>query len=451
MFNLANADIGCGENIDGKTDAELNLILQKCEEEIGEQKNLLEEKQRDSVTKERDIAILGYKIQQSQSDIRAQNIKINRLGSDIYKKSLELSELTEKTDETKTSISKLIRKANELDTYSFTEAVFSSKSISDFFIDVDSFSFLKNKLQASIVEMRNIKEQTSEEKEVLEETEDYERGLKLKKEKLKKQIERDQGERQQLLDLNRDEESAYMQSIAEKEKINQEIRDRIFRTVGGTELRFEDALKLILPFEEKTGVDSALVLAVLTQESAIDGIIGKNIGRCTYNQKNSHGNNKYGWTVMSNSQKESFLAIMKGLKMNPETVKVSCPIPTDGSYGGAMGPAQFMPNTWWDVKNETGYKKRVSKILNISNPSPFNNVEAFAGTASYLSDALRRCETAFSRKFDLWSCTSAKYYSGLYNTTDRSLLKHMRPTYSYGYKVAKRAEQFQKDIDSLGL
>ena len=248
-----------------------------------------------------------------------------------------------------------------------------------------------------------------------------------------------------MLSLNRDQEAEYQQVIAEKERVKEAIRNRLFRTVGGAELTFGEALKLVQPYEEKIGIPAALTLSILSQESGIDGVIGKNQGRCFYNQP---ATNKAG-TVMSDSQKTAFLRILKELGMNPDETPVSCPIYSDGAYGGAMGPSQFMPNTWWDVKNGTGYKKRVAKVLGVVAPSPFNNLDAFVGTTLYLSDAMDRCKTAFNSKFDLWSCSAAKYYSGLYNTTNGTLLRHMRPTYSYGYKVAKRAEEFQKDIDLL--
>jgi membrane-bound lytic murein transglycosylase B len=48
---------------------------------------------------------------------------------------------------------------------------------------------------------------------------------------------------------------------------------------------------------------------------------------------------------MSTSQKTAFVKLMSGLGIKPEKQKVSCPICRDGSYGGAMGPAQFMPTT----------------------------------------------------------------------------------------------------------
>ncbi|MBU4536779.1 hypothetical protein KJ603_01930 [Patescibacteria group bacterium] len=314
-----------------------------------------------------------------------------------------------------------------------------------FFIDSNDFDEVKKGLNDKLNELRNVKVKTETAKIQLEAVEMNERGLKIKTEKEKVQTETYKNQKEDLLSLNRDQEAEYKTAIAEKERVKNAIKNRLFKTVGGVELTFGEALKLIQPYEEKIGVEAALTLSILSQESGIDGLIGKNQGRCTYNQPASNN----AGTVMSNSQKKSFLSILSELGMNPNTTPVSCPIYSDGAYGGAMGPSQFMPNTWWDVDNETGYKKRVAKVLEVSIPSPFNNLEAFTGTALYLSDAMYRCKTVFSSQFDLWSCSAAKYYSGLYNTTSNTLTKHMKPTYSYGYKVAQRALEYQKDIDLL--
>ncbi len=450
FFAQANSNISCAEdNLDGKTDKELELALAKCDKEIAQQKALLNNKQKDSVTIEFDIAKLDYKINQAKAEIRKRGIKIKQLGKSVIAKEKEITNLSLKTENIQASLAELIRKTDEFDDYSLVETLLSNESLSDFFIDVDNFGVLKKELRISLLEIKNLKNKTENAKEDLKEKERNERGLKITKEAEKRKTASYKSEKKRLLSLNREEEKEYKQTIAQKEKIKNEIRNRIFRTVGGTEMTFEEALQLILPFEERIGVEAALVLAVLTQESAIDGVIGKNLGRCTYNQS---APNKSG-TVMRDSQKPSFLAITKELGINSNTTPVSCPIPRDGQYGGAMGPSQFMPRTWWDVSTGYGYKKRVAKVLGIPSPSPFVNLDAFTGTALYLSDARDMCSgpKGFSDEFEIWSCTAAKYYSGLGNTTKRTLGKHMYPVYSYGYKVAKRAQGFQKDIDLLGM
>lgn len=442
------SEVSCTVDLDGKTDAELEIALERCEEEIAEQERLLTEKQKESVNIERDIDILGYKINKTQSDIRAKEIKITRLKGDIENKKETLDELNQRFEKTLISISGLVRKTNELDSFSVVEALLSQESISEFFVDFDNFNILKNDLKNNLEAIRRIKKETMTAQQILEEQESKERALKVAKEQEKRKTEVYKEENQKLLNLNRQQEQEYKNSIAAKERIKNEIKNRIFRTVGGAEMTFEEALRLIRPYENKIGVESALVLAVLTQESAIDGVIGSNLGQCTYNQtaRNSSG------TVMSNSQKESFLAIVGELRMDPDTTPVSCPIYADGAYGGAMGPSQFMPNTWWDVNSGYGYKKRVSKILGIEAPSPFVNLDAFVGTASYLSDARDMCAgpKGFDNQFEIWSCSAAKYYAGL-RARGSKLAKHMTSRWSYGYKVAQRAQAFQKDIDTLDL
>lgn len=445
---FSSAEISCTSDLDGLQESELETILAQCEAEINHQKILLEDKQRDSVTIERDISILESKINKTKSEINYRNAQIKKLTSDISSSEVKIRSLEDESTRTKGSIADIVKKTYEIDSISTLEALLSGQTISNFFIDLDNFVILKKELSNSLQTALKLKDETEQTKLNLSTEKTKQVALKISVEEDQKKTLVYKDQKEDLLSLNKQQEDEYKKSIAEKEAIKNEVRNRIFRTVGGTELRFEDALKLIMPYSDVIGVEPALVLAVLTQESSVNGIIGANIGKCTYDQ---YAPNKSG-TVMSDSQKSSFLDLMKTLGRNPSNTPVSCPIPQDGQYGGAMGPSQFMPNTWWDIKNETGYKKRVAKVLNISDPDPFKPLDAFTGTALYLSDARSLCAgpKGFSDKFDIYACTSAKYYSGLYNKGS-SLYQHMTPTWSYGYKVATRAFAFQKDIDLLEL
>ena len=201
---------------------------------------------------------------------------------------------------------------------------------------------------------------------------------------------------------------------------------------GGGELNFGEAVKIAQLAENATGVRASFILSVLTQESAIKGVIGANLGKCYYNTPR---NNNSG-TVMNNSQKSVFLAIMQELNINPETTPVSCPIASDGAYGGAMGPAQFMPTTW------ELYKKRVGEITGGNPASPFNNLDAFTATALYLKDGLVSCKQIYNNLFSQENCAAAKYYAG-------KKYKSYMSVGRYGYRVADRATKFQDDIDVL--
>ena len=138
---------------------------------------------------------------------------------------------------------------------------------------------------------------------------------------------------------------------------------------------------------------------------------------------------------------------MKELGRNPETQRVSCPIPRDGSYGGAMGPAQFIPTTWM------GYRDKAGKILGKpgTSVSPFNNQDAFVTSGTFLRDLYYSsgCTTYANNNAHISPkktlrerCAAAKYYAGG---------NWYQYRFQYGESVVKRANKFRADIETLGL
>lgn len=438
-FGNVFAESSCDASLEGKTDAELQQILEECEREIAEQTAQLKEVQKEATNLESGIQELDYKISKSTTAIKAHNVKITQLKKEIAQRSLEIDNLSTTMDRVRRSLADLIQETNELDNRTIVEALLSSKDLAEFFVDVDSFNILKENLNNQLSELKRIKEETRLAQEKLQVSQKGEEEQRFLVEKQKKQTESYKGEQQRILNEVKVEEKEYKTVIAEKEAKKRAILSRILN-IGGNEITFGDALKLIQPYEAQMGVDASLVLAVLTQESGVNGVIGSNLGKCNYNTpwKNNSG------TVMSDSQKDAFLTIMTELGMDPNKAPVSCPIPTDGSYGGAMGPSQFMPNTWM------GFRNRIASVVGVAHASPFVNEHAFVGTMLYLSDAMKRCKTAFSDKFTLNACAAAKYYTGLAATGSR-LSRHMNPTSSYGYRVAKRAAGYEDDIQYLSL
>ena len=441
--SVSRAEI-CTADTEGKNRSQLEAILAQCEAEISEQKVILNSTKKQSSLLERTIAETNYKIKVADLEIKARNIKIKQLGDNIYEKSAEITDLNNQIGDIQNSVSSLIRESSTIEQYSMTEVLLSNSSLSDFFSDFNNYSVIGKNLRDLAYQLRDLKSSNEKNKQMLESHQTQEETMKFEQEKEKRQSENYKVEKQQLLKFTKGQESLYEKSIAQKEAVRNEIRNRIFRTVGGNEMTFGEAIKLLEPYESAVGVDTALILAVLSQESGIGGVIGKNIGRCFYNQT---AKNKAG-TVMSDAQKPSFLSLMRELEMDPNVIPVSCPIYADGQYGGALGPAQFMPSTWWNIVDKTGYKNRIGKIVGSSTPSPFTNRDAFIGTGLYLKDAQDICKNAFSKTFDLWACASSKYYGGL-SLKGARLSSFMYGKYGYGKQVAVRATQFRKDIDLL--
>ncbi len=107
------------------------------------------------------------------------------------------------------------------------------------------------------------------------------------------------------------------------------IRGHIFGLRGGAAISFEQALEYAKQASRTTGVRPAFLLGLIKNESDL----GHNIGSGTYRAD-----------MHPTRDQPLFPVITKLLGYNPETTPVSAN-PGFG-WGGAMGPAQFIPSTW---------------------------------------------------------------------------------------------------------
>ncbi len=243
--------------------------------------------------------------------------------------------------------------------------------------------------------------------------------LRLYQVRQRQEVEEVKQEQDQLLAATKGQEAAYQTLLAQTEQTAAEIRARIFRLLGGGQMTFAEAYKFALFAEQRTGVRAALILAVLDRESAL----GRNVGQCTYHTAMAPGPPQ-----SSRDDVTPFLQITKELGLDPETQVVSCPIVADGAYGGAMGPAQFIPTTW------IAYKDRVAAITGSRPASPWRNLDAFVASGLYLKDA-----GAATNEL----AAAARYYCGG-NWQQRSVCTNV-----YGAAVVRRAAEIQQDINIL--
>ena len=226
-------------------------------------------------------------------------------------------------------------------------------------------------------------------------------------------------------------EAQYQQYLREKQKAEKkaaEIRARIFELIGVSKApTFGEALEMAKYVSSITGIRPAFLLAVLTQESNI----GKNVGQCYLkNPKTGSGVViKTGQTVsrvMSPRRDVSpFLTITKELGRDPYATPVSCPM--SFGWGGAMGPAQFIPSTWML------YRDRLREVSGRA-ADPWNIRDAFLAAALYLTDygAAKQTRTAEWR-------AAMIYFSGSTNSKYRF----------YGDSVLSIADRYQADIEAI--
>ncbi len=429
MF-LASAGFAFAET-ESERDARLRAELSDIERDIQNQQAILSTKQLEGASISRDIAILDAKIQEAKLKIKKHNIAIEQLGKDIVVRSNNIKKLDTKIDLGKESLGQILRKTNQIDDYSVPEAFLSGEELSDFFSDLDSFDSVKLALSETFTEFRDAKKENEQEKEVLGKKRNVEIDTRVNVEVEKAIIEKSETEKKRLLALNKAEQAGYQKVIADKAKRAAEIRAALFKLRDSAAIPFGTAVDYAKEASRATGVRPAFLLSIITQESNL----GANVGRCLLtNTETGEGVRSSTGAAVKNVMKPSrdiapFLEITKQAGRDPFTTVVSCPL--DIGYGGAMGPAQFIPSTW-QINAD-----RIAKAIGASFADPWNPEHAFMASAIYLSDL-----GAVSGSYTAERNAACKYYSG----KSCGLVKGNT---TYGNQVVERAKSIQANIDIL--
>jgi membrane-bound lytic murein transglycosylase B len=206
------------------------------------------------------------------------------------------------------------------------------------------------------------------------------------------------------------------------------IRSALFSLAGiSQKIEFGTALNYANEVSGKTGVAPAFLLAILTQESNL----GANVGQCYLtNTETGAGVGKNTGTPFSNVMSPTrdvpvFLNLAVELGINAFRTAVSCPIAGVKGYGGAMGPAQFIPSTW------KLFASRLKTILGYS-ANPWSPRDAFMASGLYLADLGADANTASAE-----SRAACKYYGSGGSSC------------SYSRSVMKLKTTIQNNIDLL--
>lgn len=395
-----------------RTQLEENLA--EIEAEIAGQQQILSRKQEERVSLERDVAILDANIRQAKLSIQARNIVISQITAGIQDKESVIFGLNEKLLKEKSSLAGLLRQADQLGGTHTVVAALTSKSLSGFFSDLTFFDSISRALRDSFEEIQEDKQVTALQKQELEEKREEEVALRTVQELEQKKIQDKEAERQSILRSTKGQEALYQTLIKEKQKSAAQIRAALFTLRGSAAIPFGKALEYATLASNKTGVRPAFILAIIAEESNL----GENVGSGS-------------WRVDMHPTRDqpAFEALTARLGLDPYTMPVSKK-PWYG-WGGAMGPAQFIPSTW------VMYEKRIAKATGKAVPSPWEPSDAIMAAAIYSMDngADKRTKSA---EFRAAMC----YLAGCGNVNKSSLQ-------FYGREVAELADKYQDLIDVI--
>ncbi|MBI4138275.1 MAG: lytic murein transglycosylase [Candidatus Wildermuthbacteria bacterium] len=413
--------------------AQLEQELRALENEIGKIEGDITKTQKEKQTLQNQLSLLQSKIKKLDLQIAQSNAIIGDLRSQIADTALSVEKTNQEIASKKEQLGGLLLRLYREDKKGIAEVMLTGSSLSGFFGNLAALEALQGR-------NRELLETTIELSGYLQEQRAKLEGEKGEEENFVKiqilQKYESQGltaQNQKLLETTKGKETEYQKLLADKKKAASGIRSRIFELTGVADApTFGEASEIAKAAGALTGVRPAFLLAVLTQESNI----GKNVGQCYLKNPATGSGARLNGAAIASVMKPSrdvqpFLQITRELGRDPYNTAVSCPIASVGGYGGAMGPAQFIPSTW------VAYKDKIAQLKGGAG-DPWNIRDAFLAAAVYLRDAKATRQT-----HDYEWCAAVTYFSG------NCSVANQRKYEFYGDSVMAIAARYEADIKAL--
>jgi len=401
-------------------EAELAILLEK---QKAQQKN--------TGTLAGDVSYLTSQINALKTKVKARGLAIAQLKVSIKEKNSKIENLLDTIEKQHDSIAQLLRNTNDFDNESFVHLLLADDSLSTFYSDLESYAAIKRAVKVSVDEIRGIKDETEAEKNDLEQKQNKETDAKVELENAQKKVAQSEAEKRQLLSISKSKEVEYQKLAATKKARADKIRSALFPLRDSQAIPFGTALTYAENAQKKTNVRPAFVLAILQQESNM----GANVGSCVItNLLTGETKGVNSGTIFKNGIHPTrdlplLQGIVESVGRNPLTTRVSCPI-AGGGYGGAMGPAQFIPSTW------NGIKQQIANALNKQIPDPWNPEDAIMASSILLMG-----NGAGAGGYTAERTAALKYYAGgNWNKPANAF---------YGNQVMARVAAIQANIDLL--
>lgn len=410
------------------TKEECEALLAQYEKELASIDKDIQKTDSEKKTLQNQTNSLMNAIKKLDLQISQSNVMIKDLGVEVEKTESSIEVTTSKIQDSRSQLAGILRVFYESDQKSLIEILLTEEELSDFFSDLVALEALNEQNKELLEDIENLKSQLEEGKESLDGEKQDLQKLVVQQDLQRKESASTKKEKDRLLKLTEAEYQKQLKEKEEKAKSAANIRARIFELIGVPKApTFGEAYEIAKQVSGITGVRPALLLAVLTQESNI----GKNVGQCYLKDpKTGSGVGINTGRTINKVMKPSrdvapFLRITQNLGRDPYETPVSCPM--SYGYGGAMGPAQFIPSTW------AIYEDRLLEIKG-SPGDPWDIKDAFLASGLYLAKfgAYKQTYTAEWR-------AAMIYFSGSTNTKYRF----------YGDSVMRIAAGYKDNIEDI--
>jgi peptidoglycan hydrolase CwlO-like protein len=353
--------------------------------ELTSNQQLIQDKQQEIEELNKKIAELRTQRDSTAAEAEAVNVQVRRLQQKVAKAELELKQtqlairsvvgeqkqtekdittLQQDIESKRDQLRALIQQIHSSDQASWVSIFLSNLSLGAVLAERATYAELQARTVQVITDMRTTEQSLRETTERLADEQRQLQGLASVLGEQQDELEAQRNEQQTFLRKKRSEQVAYENELALAQQTRKEIEQAVFTLKGaGVKLTLTEATDMARYASQLTGVRAALLLGVLKVETNV----GTNLGSGRFPDD------------MHPAGRDAFLRVTKKLGLDPRTAPISARPRSYQGWGGAMGPGQFMPDTWERIE------ERLQKLLG-HQPNPYNLTDAFVATALFLAD-----------------------------------------------------------------
>jgi len=331
-----------------------------------------------TVTLQGEVAALNAKISQITLELRSLAISISKTNLEIQDTQSKINDAEEKILKNEVVLGQYLRIIYQNDQETLTTIIFKHDTLSDFFTDLNSVKTTQDDLKTTIKNIKELKDSLEAREQDLEDKKSDLEQQKALVEIDKQSLDKNKAQKDKLLKDTKGQESKFQDLVKQNQYKIQQIQQEIYylRQNG---VSVDDAIKYGNLAALSVGIRPAFLLAELNLESGL----GQNVGKCNLTDTTSGYSRRVTTGQVSvrgmhpTRDLPIFLNITSGLGRDPLKTPISC-WPGYG-WGGAMGPAQFIPSTWM------GYAEKVANIVGRAIADPWNIQDAFTAAAIKLA------------------------------------------------------------------
>ncbi len=403
--------------------ASKNQQIQEIQQQVDAYQQQIDTIHSQALTLQGQVKSLTAKISQITLELKSLGISISETNLEIADTETKIGDAEAKITKDQETLGQYLRVLYRNDQESLTSILLKNDTLSEFFNDLNRVKTTQDDLKLTIDSIKDLEVSLEDQKTDLESKKadlEQQQGLVQVEQR---SLAGSKAEKDKLLKDTQGQESKFQVLVKQSKTDIARLQDQVYYLLQNG-VSVEDAVKYGQLAAIATGIRPAFLIAELEVESGL----GQNVGKC-----NRPGDppSKGFRVIMHSYDIQPFLTITSQLGKDPNTTAVSCPQYVNGrqyGYGGAMGPAQFIPTTW------VAYAADVARIVGRVFADPWKVEDAFTAAAIKLA---RAGATANTKAAEI--AASKAYYSGKANCSSG-------PCNSYANAVQRTAADIELSL-----